>query len=331
MSAPAIHPFETLTPDFILDAIDEAGYVTDGRLLALNSYENRVYQVGIEDAEPIVAKFYRPERWSDAQIEEEHAFCFELAAQEIPVVAPLRDAAGRSLLQRGTFRVALYPRRGGRTPDIDDLDNLLILGRLLGRIHRLGASHPFRHRPRIDVHSFGYEPVALLAREFIPGDLQDTYRAVTTALLERIEEIFAETHAIRPIRVHGDCHTGNILWRYDTPHFCDFDDARMAPAVQDIWMLLSGDRERQTVQLAEILQGYLEFNEFNFAELRLVEALRTLRLLHYNGWLAARWDDPAFPRTFTWFNAPRYWEQHLQDLREQAAALDEPPLTYGGG
>ena len=326
MTAEATHPFDTLTPDFILNALEEHGYLSDGRMLALNSYENRVYQVGIEDAEPIIAKFYRPDRWSDEQILEEHTFCFELVDNDIPVVAPIANNEGTSLLKAGDFRLALFPRRGGRTPDIDDLDNLLILGRLLGRIHLTGASHTFDHRPTIDCQTFGHESVALIGDKFIPAYLTTAYGTLATDLLKKLDAIFAGVGDVTHIRVHGDCHSGNILWRDDTPHFVDLDDARMAPSVQDIWMLLSGDQERQRAQLSEILEGYGEFNDFNLSELQLVEALRTLRLLHYNAWLAARWEDPAFPRTFTWFNSPRYWEQHILDLREQYAALDEPPL-----
>ena len=326
MTAEATHPFDTLTPDFILNALEEHGYLSDGRMLALNSYENRVYQVGIEDAEPIIAKFYRPDRWSDEQILEEHTFCFELVDNDIPVVAPIANNEGTSLLKAGDFRLALFPRRGGRTPDIDDLDNLLILGRLLGRIHLTGASRTFGHRPTIDCQTFGHESVALIGDKFIPAYLTTAYDTLATDLLKKLDAIFASVGDVTHIRVHGDCHSGNILWRDDTPHFVDLDDARMAPSVQDIWMLLSGDQERQRAQLSEILEGYGEFNDFNLSELQLVEALRTLRLLHYNAWLAARWEDPAFPRTFTWFNSPRYWEQHILDLREQYAALDEPPL-----
>jgi Ser/Thr protein kinase RdoA (MazF antagonist) len=324
------HPFETLTPDFILGSLEHLGYCTDGRLLALNSYENRVYQIGIEDAQPVIAKFYRPARWSDAQITEEHDFCFELADAEIPVVAPIRHGDGTSIFREGDFRFALYPRRGGRTPDIDDLDNLLILGRLLGRIHRLGATRPFVHRPAINCDTFGRDAVALVRTAFMPAELHEAYDSLIADVLRKIDERFSAAGKLRPIRVHGDCHSGNILWRDDVPQFVDFDDAHMAPAVQDIWMLLSGDRNRQTAQLSEILEGYAEFNEFHLPELNLLEAFRTLRLLHYNAWLAERWDDPAFPRTFTWFNAPRYWEQHILDLREQYAALDEQPLSVFG-
>lgn len=330
MNVDSPHPFARLTPDFILDAVERHGYLSDGRMLAMNSYENRVYQIGIEDSEPLIAKFYRPARWSDEQILEEHMFCFELEANELPVVAPIRDAQGLSLFHHEGFRFSLFLRRGGRTPDIDDLDNLLILGRLLGRIHLTGAQHSFKHRPSIECQTFGHDSVALIGEHFIPRDLQIAYDTLTADLLRKLDTVFAEAGEIQRIRVHGDCHAGNILWRDDTPHFVDFDDARMAPAVQDIWMLLCGDRERQCAQLAEILEGYSEFYDFRYQELHLVEALRTLRLLHYNAWLADRWDDPAFPRAFTWFNTTRYWEQHILDLREQFAALDEPPLTVFG-
>ena len=323
------HPFERLSPDFVLDAIESQNFKCDGRLLALNSYENRVYQVGIEDAEPVVAKFYRPARWTDAQIAEEHEFSFLLAAAEIPVVAPLRLADEQSLGKFDDFRFSIYPRKGGRTPDIDDLDNLFVLGRLLGRIHAVGAINCFRHRPSIDVESFGRQSIAYISEHWMPSELRDSYESLSSHVIESIERIFEETNNVQSIRVHGDCHSGNILWRDDSPHFVDLDDARNAPAVQDIWMLLSGDRERQTAQLSEIIEGYEEFHSFNLAELNLIEALRTLRLLNYNAWVASRWDDPAFPRAFPWFETPRYWEQHILDLREQFAALQEQPLQVG--
>ena len=323
------HPFEQLSPDFILDAIESLGFMSDGRLLALNSYENRVYQIGIEEAEPVVAKFYRPERWRDEQILEEHAFSAELAAAEIPVVAPLSFERGKTLVDFKGFRFSVFPRKGGRTPDIDDLDNLLILGRLLGRIHAVGAIEPFRYRPNIDIETFGTAATGEILAHWIPAELKHAYETLCRDVLALIDEIFTRTGAVDYIRVHGDCHSGNILWRDDTPHFVDLDDARNAPAIQDLWMLLSGDRARQTAQLAEIIEGYEEFREFDLRELHLVEALRTLRLLNYNAWLASRWDDPAFPRAFPWFNTPRYWEQHILDLREQFAALQEEPLKVG--
>jgi Ser/Thr protein kinase RdoA (MazF antagonist) len=320
------HPFQTLTPAFIMDAVESQGFRCDCRTLALNSYENRVCQVGIDEGAPLIAKFYRPGRWSDEQIREEHGFCFELAEHELPVVAPLRNADGESLFQYSGFRFALYPRQGGRAPEFDNLDNLLILGRMLGRIHSIGAVRPFGQRPTLDIHSFGYASVALIRDQFIPDDYRASYTAVTDQLMETIAAIMTETGPIRFIRTHGDCHAGNILWRDKAPHFVDFDDARMAPAVQDLWMMLSGDRVRQTAQLEALIAGYREFCDFNPAELRLIEALRTLRMLHYSAWLARRWKDPIFPGTFPWFNTVRYWGEQILELREQLAVLAEPPL-----
>ncbi len=322
----AQHPFQSLTPSFIMDAVESLGYVCDCRTLALNSYENRVYQVGIEDSEPLIVKFYRPDRWADEQIIEEHRFSVELAEHELPVVAPLANRQGESLFRYGDFRFALYPRKGGHAPEFDDLDNLLIMGRLLGRIHSIGAIRPFAHRPRLDTRSFGYESVALISERFIPAEYKANYNALTADLLQAIDELMKQLGEVRFIRVHGDCHTGNILWRDDAPHLVDLDDARMAPAMQDIWMMLSGGRLRQTAQLAEILEGYGEFFDFDCRELRLIEALRSLRMLHFSAWLARRWNDPTFPMHFSWFNTARYWGEHILELREQIAALNEPPL-----
>jgi len=323
------HPFHTLTPEFIMDAVESQGYSCDCRNVALNSYENRVCQVGIDDQLPLIAKFYRPGRWSSAQIMEEHKFCFELAEQELPVVAPLKNEAGESLFHFSGFKFALYPRQGGHAPEFDNLDNLLILGRMLGRIHRVGAVRPFRHRPLLDCQSFGYESVELISQNYIPAEYRPSYAAVTGQLLETMEAILKEVGDVRFIRTHGDCHAGNILWRDDAPHFVDFDDSRMAPAVQDFWMMLSGERQRQIAQLDALVEGYSEFNEFNPVELRLIEVLRTLRMLHYSAWLARRWEDPIFPGTFPWFNTVRYWGEHILELREQLAALTEPPLELG--
>lgn len=320
------HPFEKLTPDFLLDAIESQGYLCDGRLFPLNSYENRVYQVGIDDQTPLIAKFYRPMRWSDEQIAEEHRFCFQLADQELPVVAPLINSDGLSLSEYKGFRFSLFPRKGGRAPEFDNLDNLLILGRLLGRIHLIGASEPFQCRPTLDIESYGYNSAQLISERFIPAELKAAYDSLTEDLLSLIEQIFSSVTDVSYIRVHGDCHAGNILWRDDNPHFVDFDDARMAPAVQDLWMLLSGDRARRTAQLSEIVEGYSEFYDFYPKELRLVEALRTLRIMHYAAWLARRWTDPAFPMHFPWFNTVRYWSEHVLELREQYSALQEPLL-----
>lgn len=325
MSA-TVHPFQTLTPDFIMDAVESRGLRCDCRVFTLNSYENRVYQVGIEDAPPLIAKFYRPGRWSAEQLREEHQFCRELAEQELPVVAPWSDAAGESLFRHGEFWFALYPRQGGHAPEFDNLDNLLILGRLLGRIHAVGAVRPFEHRPTLDSRSFGYDCVALLGERFVPAEYRPSFAAVTDQLLAAVDAALAAAGPVRFVRTHGDCHSGNILWRDDAPHFVDFDDARMAPAVQDLWMMLSGDRVRQTAQLEALVTGYTEFASFNPRELALVEPLRALRMLHYSAWLASRWDDPIFPAAFPWFNTVRYWGDLIIQLREQLAALAEPPL-----
>jgi Ser/Thr protein kinase RdoA (MazF antagonist) len=320
------HPFHTLIPSFIMDAVESQGFRCDCRTLALNSYENRVYQVGIEEGQLLIAKFYRPGRWNDAQILEEHNFSIELAEHELPVVAPWRNNAGESLFHYHGFRFALYPRQGGHAPEFDNLDNLLILGRMLGRIHSIGSVRPFVHRPILDSRSFGHASVELIREHFIPAEYRESYTVVTDQLLKSIDAIIAEIGDIRFIRVHGDCHSGNILWRDDAPHFVDFDDSRMAPAVQDLWMMLSGERLRQNAQLDALIEGYSEFFEFNPAELRLIEVLRTLRMLHYCAWLARRWKDPVFPNTFPWFNTVRYWGEHILELREQLGALLEPPL-----
>lgn len=326
MSESHRHPFDSLTPDVILDAVESRGYLGDGRILALNSYENRVYQVGIEDSQPLIAKFYRPHRWSDDQIREEHAFAWELLEQEVPVVAPLAGEDHETLFHHAGFRVALFPRRGGHPPELDNMDHIHVLGRHLGILHNVGAVRPFRHRPMLDVQSYGHDSVEYVSDRFVPADLQESWRTLTRDLLQAIEEIFENTETVEYIRVHGDCHPGNLLWRDDAPNFIDLDDARMAPAVQDIFMLLSGERDEQTRQLAEILDGYSEFRDFNPVELRLVEALRTLRMLYFSAWIGRRWDDPAFPLAFPWFNGGRYWGEMILDLRMQMAELQEPPL-----
>jgi Ser/Thr protein kinase RdoA (MazF antagonist) len=309
-----------------MDAVESQGFICDGRIFALNSYENRVYQVGIDEAHPLIAKFYRPNRWSEGQIREEHDFCFELVEHELPVVVPLRNPEGESLRQYDRFHFALYPRQGGHAPEFDNLDNLKILGRMLGRIHGIGAVIPFAHRPTLDRQSFGSDSVRLIEERFIPEEYRASYSAVAGQLLESIDRILNEVGPVRIIRTHGDCHAGNILWRDNAPHFVDFDDARMAPAVQDLWMMFSGDRPRQLAQLDSLLEGYREFNDFDHRELRLIEPLRTLRMLHYSAWLARRWGDPLFPHTFFWFNTTRYWGEHILELREQLAALSEPAL-----
>lgn len=321
------HPFERLDLDFIMDAVEAQGYRCDGRNLALNSYENRVYQVGIDEQPPLIAKFYRPERWSDAQILEEHQLCFEMADADLPVVPPLKNADGESLFHYKGFRLALFERKGGRAPELSDLDCLFTLGRFLGRMHMVSKACNFTHRPAITAESFGHESVAFIRDNMIPDELKEAYVTLTTDIMTLVDQTMSDVGDICTIRVHGDCHIGNVLWRDDAPHFVDFDDARMAPAVQDIWMLLSGDRQQQLLQLAEIVEGYSEFSDFDARELRLIESLRTLRIINYAAWLARRWNDPAFPHNFPWFNTVRYWSEHILELREQFAALQEPPLV----
>ena len=331
------HPYSRLVPDVVLNAVESLGLRCDGRLLALNSYENRVYQIGLEEAprgqELIVAKFYRPARWTDAQILEEHAFGAELAAGEVPVVAPL-EIVGRTLHEAQGFRFALFPRRGGRAPELEDPETLEWLGRFIGRIHAIGSVRAFVHRPVIDIASFGDEPRAyLLENGFIPEQLREAWTSVADLALEGVRGAFARAAGFDAIRLHADCHAGNVLWTpasgnsHGGPHFVDLDDSRMGPAVQDLWMLISGDRSTMAKQLGHLLAGYEDFREFDDRELQLLEALRTLRLMHYSAWLARRWDDPAFPIAFPWFNTVRYWQDRILELREQVAAMQEPPLV----
>ena len=325
---PSSHPFDALTPDVILDAVEQQGWQTSGHFLALNSYENRVYQIGIEEAPPIIAKFYRPGRWNDGQILEEHAFTTELLDQELPVVPPLRDAQNQTLFRHDDFRFSLFPRRGGHAPPLDDENCLESMGRWLARLHNVGAIHPFNSRPSLTIESFGHQSVAFLSEHFVPKDLLPAWQSISRDLLAMVEDRFAGGRGIDMIRTHGDCHPGNVLWRDDAPHFIDLDDARMAPATQDLWMLLSGEREQQQQQLGAILDGYNEFRDFDTAELRLIEPLRTLRMLQFSAWIGQRWDDPALPRAFPWFNSPRYWGEFILDLRMQMSALQEPALIY---
>ena len=328
------HPYAALTPDRILDAVESVGYRCDGRLLALNSYENRVYQVGLEEADPVVVKFYRPGRWPDEAVLEEHAFTLELAEHEIPVVPPLAGPDGRTLHRFEGFRFAVFPKRPGRTPELEDPEVLRWMGRFMGRIHAVGRTRPFLHRPVLNVETFGVRPFRfVLEGGFPPPYLETPYRTLVEDVLDRVRRCF-ERAGLPPdgaggIRLHGDCHPGNLLWTREGPHFVDLDDCRTGPAVQDLWMLVSGDRPAMASQMARVLEGYTRFCEFDRRELHLVEALRTLRMIHHAGWLARRWDDPAFPASFPWFGTPRYWEEQILALREQAALLDEPPLEVG--
>jgi Ser/Thr protein kinase RdoA (MazF antagonist) len=328
-AAPA--PYAGLTPDRVLDALAAVGILGDGRLLALNSYENRVYQIYLEEGPPVVAKFYRPGRWTDDQILEEHVFTTELSERELPVVAPL-SIADATLHEFAGYRFAVYPRRGGRAPEFERRDTLEWMGRFIARIHAIGATRPFAVRPTLDIASFGEHPREwLLAHGLLPGDLVDAWSAITALALDGVRRCFDRAGTPTLLRLHGDCHAGNVLWTDDGPHFVDFDDSRSGPAVQDLWMLLAGERDERAQQLAELLAGYEDFFHFDRRQLHLIEALRTLRLIHYSAWLARRFDDPAFPAAFPWFNTPRYWQERILELREQLALMDEPPLWASVG
>ncbi len=320
--------YAELQPDDILTTMEELGFQCDGRFLALNSYENRVYQIGIENREPVVAKFYRPARWSDEAILEEHSFSIELANADIPVVAPL-TLNGATLHHSGNFRVSVSPCRGGRAPELDDEDMLRQLGRLVARMHLLGATKSFQHRPILDIETFGYQSCDYLLEEgFIPASLEDAYKGIVEHLFDNVMACFERAGNVQEVRLHGDFHPGNVLVAGDRLHIVDLDDARIGPPVQDLWMFLSGDRDEQTPQLATLLDGYQEFRNFDARELNLIEALRTLRIMHYSAWLARRWEDPAFKLAFPWFNSDRYWDEHILSLREQAALMEESPLEW---
>ena len=321
------HPYNSLTPDHVLNAIEEEGFICDGRIYPLNSYENRVYQIGIEEKAPIIAKFYRPGRWSKTQIQEEHNFCLELVDAELPVVPPLPNNKGETLRESAGFYFALFERKGGYALETDNIHNLEIMGRFLGRMHTVGQVHSYEHRNTINTQTYATESQEfLLTHPFIPLDLEGKYKTVTDTLIQKIEERIANTD-YQSIRLHGDCHSGNVLWRNNSPHFVDFDDTISGPAIQDFWMLLSGETPQQQQQMNAILRGYRQFCTFNTRELALIEALRTLRIMYYAAWLARRWDDPAFPHTFTWFNTHQYWAEHINDLDHQLITLDVGPLV----
>jgi len=326
-TAPAPTDYSTLSPDLVLNAIDSRGLQTDGHLLALNSYENRVYQAGIDSEEPVIAKFYRPGRWTDAAIHEEHAFSLVLADHQLPVIAPL-VLDGITLHHYGGYRFAVYPRQGGYWPELETRQARQWVGRVIARMHAIGATGRFRHRPELNIDTHGHQSRRfLLQQDFIPAHLEAAYRTLSDDLLGQITELFTSAGNTRKIRIHGDCHPGNILWTDAGPHFVDLDDCRTGPAIQDMWMLISGERHDMQAQLADIVEGYQQFYDLDFRELRLIEPLRTLRIMHYAAWLARRWNDPAFPRAFPWFNTSRYWEEHILALREQAGLLNEAPLV----
>ena len=318
-------PFARLSPQLVLDAAASAGLEGDGRLLALNSYENRVYQLGAGE-HLYVLKFYRARRWSDEQIGEEHAFTAELSAAELPVAAPVA-VGGRTLLRFQEFRFAIFPWMRGRAPELDQPEARAMLGRALARLHRIGAVRAFRARPRLSIERLGHEArAAVLASELLPPSLAERYAQASARLLELIEHAFAEVGSLAAVRIHGDCHLGNLLWNEQGPVFVDLDDCCSGPRVQDLWMLLSGSPWEQQRQWEELLGGYAQFADFDFREMRLIEPLRALRMLHHAGWVAQRWHDPAFPRAFPWFGEVRNWESYITDLFEQSITIENQPL-----
>jgi len=319
-----LHPYSALTPDVILDAIESVKYQSNGRLLALNSYENRVYQIGVEDSEPVIVKFYRPQRWSDEAIFEEHEFTLKLSEQEIPVVPPIVLDSNQTLHYHQQFRFSVYARRGGRGPDLSQAEHRKWLGRFIGRIHAIGEIKGYEHRPSLTVDSFVTQSSEyLLKHQILPPHIEQIYADLIEQATGLINERYRMAGQLQTIRLHGDCHAGNVLWTDQGPHFVDFDDSRMGPAVQDLWMMLSGQRDEMIMQLVDLLEGYQRFFSFNESELHLIEALRTMRIINHAAWLAKRWSDPAFPAAFPWFDSPRFWEDHILSLREQIALLQE--------
>jgi Ser/Thr protein kinase RdoA (MazF antagonist) len=333
-------PFADLTPAAVLDALDAVCLHGDGRLIQLNSYENRVFQVYLETGEVVVPKFYRPGRWSDEQILEEHSFSAELASAEIPVVSPLTLRVGATARHQVTLsgepctlahsmgqRYSVSPRRSGRAPELEDSSTLEWIGRFIGRMHVVGACRPFVHRGRLDVDTYGRDPRDLLLEQgWLPPDALPQWSRAAETALDEVQRSFDSLPELRTLRLHGDCHPGNILWSDAGPHFVDLDDALTGPAVQDLWMLVSGDRASMTRQLGAVLSGYEDFMDFDWRELRLVEPLRTLRMIHHSAWIARRWNDPAFPVAFPWFDGAAYWQQQATQLNDQIDAMREAPL-----
>lgn len=321
----AATPYYRLGPDQLISLVESTGLLYDGHLQALNSYENRVYQVGIEDDQPVIIKVYRPNRWTDDQILEEHEFALQLAKAEIALVPP-REIDGRTLHFQDGFRFALFDCRGGRAPELDRKETRIRLGQMLGRIHAVASEQAFKFRPEINLRTFGKDAVTgLMGDHWLPPHLETAFSSLAGDLFTSIEASFERAGNYTRIRLHGDCHPGNILWR-DGPLFVDLDDCRSGPAVQDLWMLLSGEVNEMAHQMKDVLEGYTQFWHFDHRELHLIEALRTLRMLHHAAWLATRWQDPAFPIAFPWFGEARYWEDLVLGLREQLGRMQEQPL-----
>lgn len=320
----SVFNFTTLSPDLILDGLESAGFTVDSGLLALNSYENRVYQFHDENLTKYVTKFYRPQRWAKEELLEEHQFSLELAEKELPLVAPL-VIDGKSLFEYKGYHFCVYPCRGGRIFEVDNLDQLEWMGRFIGRIHAVAAEKSFTHRPTFNTDEMLIQANSLIEQSgFVPQSLNLPF---FTILEQVTEAAISQYKPKKQIRLHGDCHAGNILWTDDGPHFVDLDDCRTGPAIQDLWMMLSGDRQSQLLQLDTLVMGYEEFFTFETNQLVLIESLRTMRVVNYMAWLCKRWKDPAFPRNFPWFDSEKYWEQQILMLKEQMSALQQPPLS----
>ena len=320
----SVFDFTSLSPDLILDGIETTGMRVDSGLLALNSYENRVYQFHDENLVKYVTKFYRPQRWTEKALREEHDFAFELIEQELPIVAPLK-IDGESLFSHQGYHFAIFPCRGGRIFEVDNLDQLEWMGRFVGRIHAVSAKKAFSQRPTFTREEMLYQaPEIIVQSGFVPKSIELAFYTILDQVIDIANQQYQSDSLIR---LHGDCHAGNILWTDDGPHFVDLDDCRMGPAIQDLWMMLSGDRQQQLLQLDTLLSGYEEFFEFETKQFALIESLRTMRVVNYMAWLCKRWQDPAFPHSFPWFNTERYWEEQILMLKEQMSALQQPPLS----
>tara|TARA_Y100001935_G_C17289086_1_gene502175 strand:- start:425 stop:1399 length:975 start_codon:yes stop_codon:yes gene_type:complete len=317
------HAYEKLSHELILEALEQLGLQPSGRILTLNSYENRVFQIEINEKKSVIGKFYRPDRWSDNAIEEEHKFSLSLSREDIPVVAPL-SFKNQTLFSYKGFRFSIFPSKGGRAPNLENLNHLQWIGRLIGRIHLVGAENNYKHRYQLDSNWFGWAArEAVLKSDLLPQEHRTNYEKISAKLIELIEIVLKEVNPTT-IKLHGDCHPGNILWTDTGPHFVDMDDSCNGPAIQDLWMLLSGEKEEMREQILFLLDGYESFCDFNKSELNLIEALRGLRQINYTGWVTKRWSDPAFPIAFPWFMEGSYWHVYLSDLAQQIKRLDEP-------
>ena len=317
--------FSRLDPGLILDAIESTGLRVESGLLALNSYENRVYQFIADDNQRFVVKFYRPDRWSQAQLLEEHEFAEELASHEVPIVAPL-SFGGKTLHEYQGYSFALYPSVGGRQFEVDNLDQLEWMGRFIGRIHRVAQGKAFQHRPAFTIQSHLLEPRGTLtSSKLVPQHLEEAFFTILDQVISTTQQLYNND---LNIRLHGDCHPGNILWR-DGPTFVDLDDCRSGPPVQDLWMMLSGDRSQQLMQLDTLVAAYEEFNSLLSSQFGLIEPLRAMRMVHYMAWLANRWEDAAFPRAFPWFASDKYWEQQNPGLKRTVCRLAGTRSEFG--